>query len=49
MEKYENFIKLKDENEFNEMSSLDKRKKDKKFGQFIKKKKNELKKYKPRY
>ena len=48
-EKYENFLRLTSENKYNEMSNQDKRKKDKKFGQFIKKKQNELKKYKPKY
>jgi len=48
IEKYQNFLKLKDENEYNEMTGLEKRKKDRKFGQFIKKKKEEVKKYKPR-
>lgn len=49
MEKYQNFLKLKKENEFSEMSSFEKRKKDRKFGQFIKKKHDELKGYKPKF
>ena len=48
-EKLQNYLKLKKENEFNEMSGLEKRKKDRKFGQFIKKKKDELKGYKKGY
>ncbi|MBN2588812.1 MAG: ribosome small subunit-dependent GTPase A [Sedimentisphaerales bacterium] len=49
MEKYQNFLKLKSENEFNDMTGQEKRKKDRKFGQSIKKKHEEVKKYKPRY
>jgi ribosome biogenesis GTPase len=49
MEKYQNFLKLKKENDFNDMSGLEKRKKERKFGQFIKKKKDDLKGYKPGY
>ena len=49
MEKYQNFIKLKSENEYNDMTGLERRRKDKKFGHFIKKKKDELKRYKPGY
>ena len=41
--KYQNYIKLKRENEFYEMTDLEKRKKDRKFGQFIKKAKDRLK------
>jgi ribosome biogenesis GTPase len=42
-DKYRNYIKLKKENEFYEMTDLQKRKKDRKFGQFRKKAKNQLK------
>jgi ribosome biogenesis GTPase len=42
-DKYQNYIKLKKENEFYEMTDFEKRKKDRKFGQFIKKAKNQLK------
>jgi len=42
-EKYENYIKLKKENAFLELTDLDKRKKDRKFGQFIKKTLEQLK------
>ncbi len=41
--KYRNYIKLKKENEYYEMSDLEKRKKDRKFGQFIKKAKEQMK------
>jgi len=41
-EKYTNFIKLKKEAEFYKMTNLEKRKKDRKFGQFIKKAKKSL-------
>lgn len=44
-EMYQNFTKLKKENEFYEMSDFEKRKKDRKFGQFIKKAKDQLKDY----
>ncbi len=49
MDKYQNYLKLKKENEFNDMSGLEKRRKDRKFGQFIKKKKDELKGHKKDY
>ena len=43
--KYNNYINLKKESEFHEMSDLEKREKDKSFGKFIKKAKKELEKY----
>jgi ribosome biogenesis GTPase len=43
IEKLQNFLKLKNEKEFNEMTGLEKRRKERKFGKFIKKKKDELK------
>jgi ribosome biogenesis GTPase len=42
-DKYDNYIKLKKESEFYKMTELEKRKKDKKFGQFIKKYQDKLK------
>lgn len=45
--KYQNYIKLKKENEFYSMTDFEKRKKDRKFGQFVKKTKNKLKEIKP--
>ena len=45
--KYQNYIKLKKENEFYKMTDLEKREKDRKFGQFVKKALDELKKIKP--
>jgi len=42
-ERFSSYIKLKKESEFYEMSSLDKRKKDKAFGSFIKSAKKQLK------
>lgn len=45
--KYQNYIKLKKENEFYEMTDLEKRQKDRKFGQFVKKTLDELKEIKP--
>lgn len=45
--KYQNYIKLKKENEFYEMTGIEKRKKDRKFGQFIKKAMHQLKEVKP--
>ncbi len=42
-EKYNNYIKLKKESEFYEMTTLEKRVKNRKFGQFIKKAKDQLK------
>ncbi len=44
---YRNYIKLKKENEFYEMTDSEKRAKDKKFGKFIKKAKDQLKEFKP--
>lgn len=41
-EKYNNYLNLKKETEYNDMSSFEKREKDKKFGKFIKKTKKEL-------
>ncbi len=41
--KYQNYIKLKKENEFYQMSDFEKRKKDRKFGQFVKKVKEQIK------
>jgi len=38
--RYSSYIKLKKESEFYEMSYLDRRKKDKAFGKFIKRQKN---------
>lgn len=43
--KYNNYINLKKETEFYEMSTLEKRKKDKNFGRFIKKAKKDLERY----
>ncbi len=45
--KYQNYIKLKKENEYYEMTGFEKRRKDRRFGQFIKKAKDQMKKYKP--
>lgn len=45
--KYLNFVKLKKESEYYKMNDLEKRNKDRKFGQFVKKAKEQLKKYKP--
>ncbi len=44
--KYNNYLKLKKENEYNTMTTLEKREKDKEFGKFIKKAKKQIKKYK---
>ncbi len=44
--KFENYIKLVKENEYNTMNRLEKREKDRKFGQFIKTAKKQIKKYK---
>ena len=44
--KYDNYIKLLKENEYNTMTKLEKRKKDRDFGQFIKTAKKQIKKYK---
>ena len=46
-EKYLNYIKLKKENEYYEMTDIEKRGKDRKFGKFIKNSLNQLKKIKP--
>jgi len=45
-DKYTNYIKLSKEDDYNSMSSLEKRKKDRAFGKFIKTSKKQLKKYK---
>lgn len=45
--KYQNYIKLKKENEYYEMNHFEKRKKDRKFGQFVKKAMDQLKQIKP--
>ena len=42
-ERYSSYIKLKKESEYYEMSYLEKRKKDKKFGRFIKSVKKQMK------
>lgn len=44
-EKYSNYITLKKESEYYEMSDFEKRKKDRQFGKFIKKAKKELKSF----
>jgi ribosome biogenesis GTPase / thiamine phosphate phosphatase len=44
-DRYSGFLKLRKESEFNEMSYLEKRKKDKAFGRFIKKTKKDMKKW----
>ena len=44
--KYENYIKLLKENEYNTMTKLEKREKDRKFGKFIKTAKKQIKRYK---
>ncbi|MDD5639353.1 MAG: ribosome small subunit-dependent GTPase A [Candidatus Pacebacteria bacterium] len=44
-EKYQNYIKLKKETEHYEMTDVEKREKNRKFGQFVKKKLNESRKY----
>jgi ribosome biogenesis GTPase / thiamine phosphate phosphatase len=44
--KYDNYLKLAKENEYNTMTKLEKREKDRKFGQFIKTAKKQIKKYK---
>jgi len=43
-DRYKNYLKLKKESEFHELSYLEKRKKDKAFGRFIKSAKTQLKK-----
>ena len=45
-EKYKNYIGLKKETDFYEMSEVEKREKDQKFGKFIKNAKKDIKKYK---
>jgi ribosome biogenesis GTPase len=45
--KYQNYLKLKKENEFYEMTDFEKRRKDRKFGQFRKKALDQLKGIKP--
>ena len=45
-DKYDNYIKLLKETEYNTMTKLEKRKKDRKFGSFIKTTKKQIKKYK---
>jgi ribosome biogenesis GTPase len=45
-EQYANYINLKKEAEYYEMSKLEKREKDRQFGKFIKKAKDDLKRYK---
>lgn len=45
-EKYSNFINLKKETEYYEMTEIEKKEKDYNFGKFIKKAKKEIKKYK---
>ena len=43
--KYDNYVRLVKENEYNTMTKLEKRKKDRKFGKFIKSAKKQLKKH----
>lgn len=45
-DKYQNYIKLKKENEYYEMNELEKRAKDRKFGKFVKKTLEQLKEFK---
>ncbi|MDD4202907.1 MAG: ribosome small subunit-dependent GTPase A [Candidatus Omnitrophica bacterium] len=45
-QKYENYMRLVRENEFNTMNKIEKRQKDKKFGKFIKQAKKDIRKYK---
>jgi ribosome biogenesis GTPase len=45
-DKYDNYIKLVKENEFNTMTKLERREKDKKFGKFVKQVLKDIKKYK---
>lgn len=47
-EKYSNYIKLKKEADYAEMTNFEKRRKDRQFGKFIKTAKKDLKKFKPR-
>jgi ribosome biogenesis GTPase len=42
-DRYSSYIKLKKESEYHEMSYLDKRKKDRAFGRFIKSAKKQIK------
>lgn len=49
IDKYENYVKLYKEDQYNSMNSLEKREKDRKFGKFIKTSKKDFKKYKPGY
>jgi ribosome biogenesis GTPase len=46
-DKYLNYIKLKKESEYYEMNDIEKKEKDRKFGKFIKKAKDQLKELKP--
>ena len=43
-ERYDNYVKIRRESAYHEMSYLDKRRKDKKFGKMIKKAKKNIKK-----
>ena len=45
-EKYSNYINLKKQARYYEMNELEKREKDRKFGKFVKKAKQQVKKYK---
>jgi ribosome biogenesis GTPase len=46
-DRYQNYIKLRKENEYYRMTNLEKREKDRKFGQFVKKALDQLKEIKP--
>jgi len=46
-DKYRNYIKLKKETEYYEMNDFEKRAKDRKFGRFVKKSLDQIKKFKP--
>lgn len=46
-EKYLNYVKLKKEAEYYNMTDIEKREKDRKFGKFVKKAQDQLKRYKP--
>jgi len=46
-DRFANYLKLKKENDFYELSKLDKRQKERQFGKFIKKVKLDIKKFKP--
>jgi ribosome biogenesis GTPase len=46
-DQYQNYIKLKKEDEYYEMTDLERRRKDRKFGKLVKNVKNDLRKYKP--